>query len=128
MSSSTGEPKHPVWDVFGYFLGSQFRQACSLSKPTIDMDDDDLKDILHQLIVNLAHGGSQKEIYGTFAPCLESPQQHAVFTELCSSIFATEGVLSSLYQPLLSQDNMMEIGLDANERKYCVRALSIVLD
>lgn len=109
-------------------LGNQIRQACSLSKPTIDMDDDHLADILHQLIVNLAHGGSQKEVYGTISPYLESPQQHAVFSELCSWIFSTEGVLSSLYQPLLSQDNVLEIELSTNERKYCARPLGIGLD
>lgn len=127
MSSSTGEPKHPVWDVFGYFLGNQFHQACSLSKPTIDMNDDDLEDILHQLIVNLAHGGSQKEIYTTLAPYLESPQQQAVFSELCSSIFSTQGVLTSLYQPLLSQDNLLKMGPNTNERKYCAQPLGLDL-
>lgn len=89
------------------------------------MTDDDLADILDQLIFDLAHGGSQKEIYETLAPCLESSQQRAVFSELCSWIFSTEGVLFTLYQPLLSQravaqdqDHMQGIVINDTSCKY----------
>lgn len=98
------------------------------------MDDNDLADILNQLIVDLAHGGSQKEIYGTLAPYLESPQQQDVFSELCSWIFSTEGVLSKLYQPLLShraavgdQDNMQGIVVSDTTRKYRPSLLAFIL-
>lgn len=128
MSPSNDPPRHPVWDTFDYLLANQIRQACSLSKPKIYIDDDDFADILHQLIFDLAQGGSQKEIYGTLSPYLASPQQHTVFSELCSWIFSTEGVLSSLYQPVLSQDNVVKIEMSANERKYCARIWGIGLD
>lgn len=125
MSPSVVLPEAPVWDVFEYLLGHQVRQAFSLSKPTIDLDDEDLADILHDLILNLTHGGNQKQIMEIFAPFLESRQQHAVFSELCSWIFSTQGVLSSLYHPLLSEyaavgdrDNMERIVTQAAECKY----------
>lgn len=119
MASSDNQPRRHVWDTFGYLLGHQLRLACTLSKPTIDVDEDDLADMLHHLIGNLARGFSQKEIYRTVAPCLRSSQQHAVFSEVCSWMFATEGVLSTLYQPLLSQHTAGEEysnmhGLEAN--------------
>lgn len=125
MSPSVVLPEAPVWDVFEYLLGHQVRQACSLSKPTIDLDDEDLADILHDLILNLTHGGNQKQTMEIFAPFLESRQQHAVFSELCSWIFSTQGVLSSLYQPLLStcaslgyRDNREGIVIRAAQCKY----------
>lgn len=106
-------------------LGHQVREACSLSKPTIDIDDDDFGDIKENLIVNLTHGATQKEMLGTVAPCLESPQQHEVFSELCSWILSNQGVLSTLYQPLLSEytavgrkDDMQGIVDQATECKY----------
>lgn len=125
LPRSIDRPPAPVWDVFEYFLGHQVRQTRSLCKPAIDLDDEDLADILHSLTLNLTHGGNQKQIMETFAPCLESRQQHAVFSELCSWIFSTQGVLSSLYQPLLSEcaalgnrDNMEGIVTPAAQCKY----------
>lgn len=125
MSSSTclNQPRDPAWDVFDYLLGHRIRQACSISKPTIDIDD--LGDIMQNLIVNLTHGGSQKEVLGAISPCLESPQQHEVFSELCSWISSTQGVLSTLYQPRMSEhtavgmkNGMPEIVGQATECEY----------
>lgn len=132
MSPSNNPPRHPVWDVFSHLLENQIRQACSLSDPTIDIDENNSADSLHQLIVYLAHGGSQKEVFGTISSYLESPQQYAVFSELCSWIFSTEGVLSTLYQPLLSQlaaaksqDNMQGIVVRGTTCKYRPRLFGI---
>lgn len=127
MSPPIDRPKHAVWDVFGYLLGHQIRLTCALSKPTIDIDDDDLADMLHHLIGNLARGYNMKEIYRTVDPCLKSQQQRAIFSELCRWIFSTQGVLSTLYQPLISQNaeaedqnTMEEVVVQANEGKYSV--------
>lgn len=127
MSSSAcfSQPRAPAWDAFDYLLAHQIRQACSISKPTIDIDDDDFGDIVQNLIISLTHGGSQKQVLGTVAPYLESPQQHEVFSELCSWMFSTQGVLSTLYQSRLSEytavgmkDGMLGIVGKATEREY----------
>lgn len=35
-----------------------------------------------------------------FAPWLDTPQQHDVFSHLCSWVSATKGTLATQYQPL----------------------------
>lgn len=52
---------------------------------------------------NLSNGYTQKEIYSTAAPFVTSPRQQAMFSELCSWMFSTAGVLPNLYPQLLPQ-------------------------
>lgn len=126
--SPTDAPKNPLWDMFEYFLGQQIIQSCAMCDPKLSLDDDALAEMLPVLMDNLSCGRTQKEMYRIVAPSFDPPQRYAVFAELCSWMFATEGVMSKLYRPLLSQyaTETTDDSVDgATGRKYSARLLSI---
>lgn len=110
--------------MFEYFLGQQITQSCALCDPKLQLDESDLAEMLPDLIDKSDSGRTQKEMYRIVAPGFDPPQHYAVFSELCSWMFATEGVLSNVYRPLLSQyaakagnDSMQDTVGSATERK-----------
>lgn len=92
-----------MWDVFGYFLKHQIGQACNMCWPDIDVNEGELTKMFDCCLQNLSNGCTQKEIFSTAAPFVSSPKEHAMFSELCSWMFSTAGVLSNLYPNLLPQ-------------------------
>lgn len=59
--------------------------------------------MFHHCLGKLSDGYTQKEMFSTAAPLITSPRQHAIFSELCSWMFSTAGVLPNLYPYLLPQ-------------------------
>lgn len=53
------------------------------------------------------------------AACFHNPAYDAVFAEFCSWMFAMEGVLSEMYQPLLSHRAAL-VGHDQLQRRHNV--------
>lgn len=92
-----------MWDVFGYFLKHQIGQACNMCWPAIDVNNEELTAMFHHCLGKLSDGCTQKEVFSTAAPLITSPREHAMFSELCSWMFSTAGVLPNLYPQLLPQ-------------------------
>lgn len=116
--SSDDFPRHPVWSVFPDVLEHQILQACRLC-PQFPINDDNLDKLVSVLTRKLALGCNQKELFRMMASCFGDPAYHVVVAELCSGLFAMEGVLSNMYQPLLSH-LAAEAGHDHLQRRQNV--------
>lgn len=100
MMSSQGQPSSPEEIALATFLRYQIDVATHLCEPGFDFLDDDLDNLVHLVISNMARGQTQKQIHRVFAPWLDTPKQRDVFLHLCSWVFATKGVLATQYRPL----------------------------
>lgn len=118
MMPSNDYPRHPVWNVFPEVLEHQILQACRLF-PQFPISDDNLTKFVSVLTRKLALGCNQKELFRMMASCFGDLVYDAVVAELCSGLFAMEGVLSNMYQPLLSH-RAAEAGDDALQRRQNV--------
>lgn len=99
--SSNGPSSTYVQDTLALLFRDQLEVAGHLCDPEFEFDDDALDALVDLVMSNMALGQTQKEIREGFTSWLDTPQQHGVFSHLCSWVFATRGVLNTQSQPLL---------------------------
>lgn len=121
-----GDPRHPVWSVHRLILEHQLLEICNIPNPRLSILDVDAA--ATDVIRGLAQGWDQKTLCKWLTPPVCEPQQRAVFKALASWIFATQGVLSHIYQPVPSRRAVGDVSTDCESMSGLCVSLQLTLN
>ncbi|KAG8161344.1 hypothetical protein KVR01_009608 [Diaporthe batatas] len=116
------DPRHRVWSVHRQILGYQLVEKYNLSDPQLGITTKDVETVLTDIIRGLAQGWDQKTLRKELTPPVCLPLHRDILTDLSSWVFATQGVLSHIYQPIFTP-SAAEAGLGALQRSGVVAQL-----